>query len=216
VSVARPPVPPTPKGRQTEKAFLDAARLIMARDGYANAKISDMAAVAGKSLGSFYNYFDSKEHILEVLAERFRAEVLRRGELVDRSLPPDEYAAAGIRVYWEACRDHSAELSAIFQASMMDRRFAARWREIRSVARDFFARSIVRIQRGGLCAGMDPDVAASAFCAMIDYFCYVWIVGGGEFRTAALDEDMAIDTLVQIWLRTVRSAGPARLARPGS
>ena len=37
----------TRKGRQTDEAFREAARLVFARDGYLNAKISDIAAAAG-------------------------------------------------------------------------------------------------------------------------------------------------------------------------
>ena len=40
----------TRKGRQTDEAFRDAARLVFARDGYLNAKISDIAAAAGRSV----------------------------------------------------------------------------------------------------------------------------------------------------------------------
>ena len=37
----------TRKGQATDEAFKDAARLVFARDGYLNAKISDIAEAAG-------------------------------------------------------------------------------------------------------------------------------------------------------------------------
>ncbi len=46
----------TRKGWQADEAFREAARLVFARDGYLNAKISDIAAAAGRSVASFYNY----------------------------------------------------------------------------------------------------------------------------------------------------------------
>ena len=45
-------------------------------------------------------------------------------------------------VYWRSCRAHSAELAAIFQASMSSERFALRWRGIRSDARSNIAAGI--------------------------------------------------------------------------
>ena len=64
----------TRKGRQTDAAFRDAARVVFARDGYLNAKISDIAAAAGRSVASFYNYYDTKADLLIALAEEFHAE----------------------------------------------------------------------------------------------------------------------------------------------
>ena len=64
----------TSKGRATDEAFKDAARLVFARDGYLNAKISDIAEAAGRSPASFYNYYDTKADLLIALAEEFHAE----------------------------------------------------------------------------------------------------------------------------------------------
>ena len=49
----------TPKGRATDEAFKEAARVVFARDGYLNAKITDIAAEAGRSAASFSNYYDT-------------------------------------------------------------------------------------------------------------------------------------------------------------
>lgn len=43
----------TRKSRENDEAFREAARTVFARDGYLNAKISDIAAKAGKSVASF-------------------------------------------------------------------------------------------------------------------------------------------------------------------
>ena len=77
--------PPTEKGRRTEAAFREAARKVIARDGYANAKVADIAAEANRSLGSFYNYFDDKDDVLESMAQDFKREVVDRIRAVDRT-----------------------------------------------------------------------------------------------------------------------------------
>ena len=86
------PVRATRKGRQTDEAFREAARLVFARDGYLNAKISDIAAAAGRSVASFYNYYDTKADLLIALAEEFHAEATQLAVLPYRAglVPRDD------------------------------------------------------------------------------------------------------------------------------
>ncbi|HPI72262.1 MAG TPA: TetR/AcrR family transcriptional regulator, partial [bacterium] len=50
-----------------EQRILEAAVAIFARDGYHHSRISDIAELAGISVGSVYLYFDNKESILNRL-----------------------------------------------------------------------------------------------------------------------------------------------------
>ena len=84
----------TRKGRQTDEAFREAARLVFARDGYLNAKISDIAAAAGRSVASFYNYYDTKADLLIALAEEFHAEATQLAVLPYRAGPGRRGGAA--------------------------------------------------------------------------------------------------------------------------
>ena len=65
---------PTLRGRQTQAAIDAAARAVIARKGILATTISDIAAEAGKSTASFYNYYDSKEAMVREWAVRFRDE----------------------------------------------------------------------------------------------------------------------------------------------
>ena len=49
------------------RAILDAAIRVFARQGFHNARVSDVAAEAGVAYGLVYHYFDSKEEILNTL-----------------------------------------------------------------------------------------------------------------------------------------------------
>ena len=194
----------TAKGLRTRQAFERAGREVITRQGFANATISDIAAAAGRSPGSFYNYFDSTRHLLETLAQDFKDDVFERFsrvQLDDTSL--EAVMRELVRAYWTAYRDRSADLAGIFQASMMDDEFAESWRVIRADGRNAIAASISWAQDLGYCPGLDPSMTASALGAMMDYFCYVWLVGGGELGEPECDEQVAIETLTQIWLRAV-------------
>lgn len=55
------------------EAILTAAEKIILRDGYQPAKMADIAEATGVSVGTLYNYFDSKEAVLNALIEHHRA-----------------------------------------------------------------------------------------------------------------------------------------------
>lgn len=79
---ARPKAPPkaTPgRSRQeirtaaTRRRLLAAAETVFARDGFAAARLEDIAALAGYTRGAFYAHFESKEDIFVGLLEQWVA-----------------------------------------------------------------------------------------------------------------------------------------------
>jgi AcrR family transcriptional regulator len=194
----------TARGVRSREALLSAARHLFETKGYANTKIADITGEAGRALGSFYTYFENKEAVLEQLAEDFKSEVEGRVTALDlTAADPYETIHGLCGAYWISCRDHSAELAAIFQASMLDEHFARRWREIRSDARRAIAEGIRAVGDAGLAADPDPDVTASALGSMMDYFCYVWLVEGGEADRSSIPDDIAIAAMARVMYRTV-------------
>lgn len=41
---------------------------------------------------------------------------------------------------------------------------------------------------------------------MMDYFCYVWLIEGGEVDRSSLPDDVAIETMARVLYRTVFAA----------
>jgi AcrR family transcriptional regulator len=194
----------TARGVRSRTALLEAARRLFRSKGYANTKIADITQEAGKALGSFYTYFDNKEQVLEKLAEDFKAEVemrLTRLELTGGD--PYQVIRELCAVYWSSCKNHAPELAAIFQASMLNERFAARWREIRADAREKIASGIRALDEAGRVRNPEPEATASALGSMMDYFCYVWLIEGGEVNRPSLSDDVAIETMARVFYRTV-------------
>ena len=70
---AVPGAPRSRKGAATRARLVEAARVVFARDGFLEARVSDIAAEAGLSHGSYYHYFDSKEQLFREVAERQEA-----------------------------------------------------------------------------------------------------------------------------------------------
>ena len=192
----------TQKGRRTAAAFLDAARQVFAEKGYFNAKIADIAEVAGRSPGSFYNYYENKEQILEALLEQFSAEVLE-GSLQSRGSTPLEGIRSAVRAYWTTYRKYLPEMIGLFQMSMTDTEFALRWQENRAAGIRAVLSGIKSAERSGHLIGLDHNTLASALVSMLESFCWTWMAVGGDADMDAPDDETAIETLSAMWYRTV-------------
>lgn len=196
--------PSTQRGRSTRRALMDAAREVISRVGYAETRVIDITAEAGKSVGVFYNYFTDKAELLRTMVDEFRDQAYTRGDTVttdDRA--PYDVIRDIVTVYWTTYREHAPVLSGVFQAAQIDPTFVAYWRDLRAPARTMIANNIRRLQTHDYCPGMDPDITASAIGAMMDYFCYVWLVEGGETGRSSVSDEEAIDTLARIWFNAL-------------
>jgi AcrR family transcriptional regulator len=199
---ARPPKA-TRKGQQTDEAFREAARLVFARDGYLNAKISDIAAAAGRSVASFYNYYDTKADLLIALAEEFHADATQLAILPYRAgLAREEALREAVAGFWRTYAERRGEMIGIFQAAMIEGRFRDRWLELRGEAIARVATEIRAAQSDGYCPGVDPVLTASALSAMLEHFCYIWLGQGGE-KGIPFDPGLALDALATIWVKAV-------------
>jgi AcrR family transcriptional regulator len=193
----------TRKGRVTDEAFKDAARLVFARDGYLNAKISDIAEAAGRSAASFYNYYDTKADLLIALAEEFHAEATSLAVLPFRvGLAGEEALREAVAGFWRTYAKRRGELIGIFQAAMVEGRFRDRWLELRGEAITRIAAEVRAAQAQGYCPGVDPVMMASALSAMLEHFCYIWLGQGGE-KDVPFDDERALDAVATIWAKAV-------------
>lgn len=82
MAMARP-IPMNPRkiatqqrSQATVEALLDATARILVREGYERASTNRIAAVAGVSVGSLYQYFPNKESIVAALITRHTREML--------------------------------------------------------------------------------------------------------------------------------------------
>src|SRR5262249_12107350 len=55
----------------TRQKLLDAAEELMLTKGYTATSVDEVCETAGLTKGSFFHYFEGKEHLGRVLAERF-------------------------------------------------------------------------------------------------------------------------------------------------
>src|SRR5271156_6564585 len=68
-------VPQQARAERTVAGLLDAAAAVIAEVGYEAATLTAVAARAGASIGSLYQYFPDKPAVARALAERYGAEL---------------------------------------------------------------------------------------------------------------------------------------------
>jgi AcrR family transcriptional regulator len=177
---------PTLRGRQTQAAIDGAARAVIARKGILATTISDIAAEAGRSTASFYNYYDSKEAMVREWALRFRDEARDRAR-----------AAAA---HWATYRHRLAETISISQLAMVNDDFAQYWADICELPISLITSMVKQAQQQGFCIDDDPHLTAVALVSMLNQFCYVQLSGDGA---GSADDEACVKTLANVFYRTI-------------
>ena len=179
----RPSGPRSRKGALTRGRLLDAAKHVFERDGYLEARVTDIAERAGVSHGSFYHYFESKEEIFREVAEA-QQERLSSLSVADSGLldttshaPMRHRIRESSRAYLEGYRDEARIMGVIEQVSRYDEEVsAARFAREAHYTRQTES-AIQRLQQQGLAdSSLDPRIAAGALSAMVTRFAEMWFV----------------------------------------
>jgi AcrR family transcriptional regulator len=196
---------PTIRGRQTQAAIDAAARTVIARKGILATTIADIAAEAGRSTASFYNYYDSKEAMVREWAVRFRDEARDRSRAAaEPDLSDQERAHRAAAAHWHTYRHRLAEIISVSQLAMVNDDFAQYWTEICELPISLVTSMVERAQRQGNCVGDDAHLVAVALVSMLNQFCYTQLSGDGA---ANADDDACITTLANVFYRTIYFQG---------
>lgn len=174
---------------------------MIARKGILATTIADIAAEAGRSAASFYNYYDSKEAMVRQWALRFRDEANERAlSVVEHGLSDRERAHQAAAAHWRTYRHRLAEMISVSQLAMVSDDFAEHWAQMCAIPIAFIAESVRRAQDQGYCADDDPQLVAEAIVAMFNQFCYIQLT-----RPGRPDDAACIRTLANIYYRAIYS-----------
>jgi AcrR family transcriptional regulator len=199
--------PVSARGARTRRALVDAARRVFERDGFLDARITDIAATAGVAAGSFYTYFASKEDALAAVIEELGEEMLHPRLPIapdDRQDPAAVVAAANL-AYLTAYRRNARLMALLEQVSQIDEDFRRiRIRRVRAFMRRN-TQAIARLQERGLIdPGLDPALAAQALSSMVSRMAYLrYVQGFGTASTEAL-----AGTLTRLWCNALGITTP--------
>ncbi|WP_226365030.1 TetR/AcrR family transcriptional regulator [Pseudonocardia sp. ICBG162] len=192
------PLPATARGRRSRQALLDAARTVFARDGFSEARITDIADAAKVAHGSFYTYFSSKEEIFVALIHELEEDLRSPGRddgVQDgvRAHEPYESILRANRDYLQAYRRHAAIMIVWEQVATLD----AQVERLRHAASERFAGRIELVVRhwqetGAADPGLDARYAALALTGMVSNFAYRWSASGADFDVTRAAEQLSL------------------------
>jgi AcrR family transcriptional regulator len=197
---------PTRRGRMTQAAIDAAARTVIARKGILATTVADIAAEAGRSTASFYNYYDSKEAMVLEWALRFRDEANTRAKSATRhGLSDRDRVHEAATAHWRTYRSRLAEMISVSQLAMVNDDFARHWAELCAIPIGFITDMVTRAQADGYCPDDDPHMLAVAIVAMLNQFCYLQMSGRDGREPADIDDEACIATLSNIFYRAIFS-----------
>lgn len=190
----------TARGARTRARLVDAAKEIFERDGFLEARITDISKQAGFSHGAYYHYFDSKEELFREVAEIQEARLTAPPDDPELANAHDDSPMERIRKanrrYLLRYRDEARIMGVIEQVS----RYDAPVNEVRMARQRHFAerseRAIRKWQQEGVAdATLDAALVSDALGAMVGRFAELWLVQ--DYRE--YDFDHAVEQLTRIW-----------------
>ena len=194
------------QGARTRERLLDAAREAFADRGYAATRVDDITQRAGTSHGAFYLYFANKQDIMEALADQTSARMFALADKLEGIGPGEEgyeHLRRWIAEFVDIYERDSAVVSAWIQAAD-ETRFVALGREVLQKFAGRIAQVIQESVHAEQRHPINPGIAATALVAMIERFCFFWIVYGGPFP-----RDGSVETLTSIWYQAIFGVDPA-------
>jgi AcrR family transcriptional regulator len=182
-----------------------AARTVFERDGYLNARLSDITAHAKCSTGSFYTYFDNKQEIFAAVLDEAQEEMLHpHVRQVADSEDPVAVIEASNRAYLQAYERNAKLMRLLDQVATIDDDV----RDLRLRRSAAFAernaRSIADLQARGLAdPALEPLLAARALSSMVGRMANAVYVLGDHVPFEEL-----VQTLTRLWANALRLPMP--------
>jgi len=174
--------------------------VVIARKGILATTVSDIAAEAGRSTASFYNYYDSKESMVREWAQLFLKEARERVAAAGApGLDNRARSYEAVAAHWHTYRNRLAEIIAVSQLAMVNDDFAAYWDDLCALPIAMITSTVERAQRDGYCVGSDPKLVAIALVSMLHQFCCSILTGNAD----SVDDDACITTLADVCHRTI-------------
>lgn len=113
--------PVTERGMATRRRLLQAAEEVFGRRGYHAASIVEITRTAGVGLGTFYEYFDSKETVFRELVQHMSHELRRRIAENVRDLPDRRsQERAGFETFFQFALEHRNLYRIVLESQFVD------------------------------------------------------------------------------------------------
>jgi AcrR family transcriptional regulator len=107
------------KARETRRLLLEAAAEVVGNDGYAEASIAKITQLASVAQGTFYNYFDSRQDILDRLLPYMGREMLNHiAQSQPRDLTGPAREEARLKAFFDYLDHHPGFYRILYEAEV--------------------------------------------------------------------------------------------------
>ena len=180
---------------------MEAARTVFERDGYLDARMSDISVEAGVAAGSVYTYFDGKEEIFQAVADQVQEEMLHPHVRVRTGVTdPRRLIDLANREYLRSYKKNARLMALFEQVAQVDEQFRARRIERGNAFAKRNATMISDLQSRGLAdPALDPLLTAHALSGMVSRMAYMAFV-----LDVAMPYERLVATLNQIWINALK------------
>ncbi len=188
----------------TEAALKDAARQLFVERGYLNTKITDITGAAGRSTGSFYEHFPSKEALLEALLSDLRQQASDelRGPAHPgfHDLTEREQLRAHLAAAWHTMRDNLPVVLALHESAVAAGPGSGQWWRQLSVDTEVLRDHLEQLRDRGQPLPGEPELVAAAMGAMLGTLAYALLPAGPD----RYSDDQVIDAVTGLLLTGLR------------
>ncbi|HLJ99825.1 MAG TPA: helix-turn-helix domain-containing protein [Streptosporangiaceae bacterium] len=193
--------PRSARGIRTRNALVEAARAVFERDGYLDARMSDISVEAGVAAGSVYTYFDGKEEIFQAVADQVQEEMLHPHLRVRTGVTdPRRLIDLANREYLRSYKKNARLMALFEQVAQVDEQFRARRIERGNAFAARNATMISDLQSRGLAdPALDPLLTAHALSGMVSRMAYLAFV-----LDMPMPYERLVTTLNQIWINALK------------
>lgn len=197
--------PKTKKGRGTKESLLAAGRRVFGREGYAAARVSDIAAEAGLSNGAFYWYYRSKRDVLVELLMRVLDQLLEHGRSPWRPDRPSESVRITTERYLRFYEANADIFRVLHETIQTDPEVEA----MQAATRRQFHERIIKMIRRGIDDGvlrstLDPELGTTLLGDMTEHYAYMRFV---LHRHPDQDISKVATQLAELWAHGTRAEG---------
>ena len=191
------------RSRLTVDALLEATARVLMKEGYDRASTNKIAAVAGVSIGSLYQYFPSKEALVAAVIDRHMHEMMQvvRDALIKVATRPIEVAARElVSVMIDAHRVNPKLHRVLVEQTPR----TGRLENIEAMDHEAYAlvRGYLEAHRDELDVA-DPDVAAFVCVTAVEAVTHAAVVRGPESITDEKAERL-VDDVTRLVVRYLR------------
>jgi len=188
------------------EAILEAAKTLLSRVGFADATMSALADEAGVSVGTLYNYFESRDDVIQRLVEHETDQLIECANALDPALDPLERLRQMLRNELRYVEERGALMAMALRAGIVhfhrsvDAEVQAATQVSRTRILSLHQTLLAEAAAQGLIrTELSPELLARALDGMLSAFVFAWI---SSDRTSGLGSQC--DFVFDLFLRGAR------------